>query len=111
MNQNSNKHANSSDFRAVAVCFLDPDVTAIFAALLEARGIPARILESICDFNGDTKIITEPIYFPLIDRDKQDKCLVVGHKEALSKVTAQTLCQPLTEDKIELALINFLGAN
>ncbi len=109
MRQNLRLPANTSDFPPVAVCFLDPEVTSIFADLLVARGVEVEILESICDFRGDKKIITEAIYFSLIDSHNQNKCLVVGNREALDKVTSHTLCQPLTEDKIESALLNFLA--
>ena len=104
-----NRIANAPDFQPVCIYFEDETINEIFSALLEARGIPTRILEKIQDIEGDTRIITEPRFFPLLDKCYHSKCLIVGNKDVLQNINALSLSRPLTEEKIEDALSRFLG--
>ena len=62
----------------VAICFSDDRINAAFADLLRSRGINAMIVDNPDELDAETKIITEPIYFPDIRTDAKTNCLVVG---------------------------------
>lgn len=100
--------ANLADFVPVCICFEDETINEIFSALLEARGIHTRILSDIQEAGQNSKVITEPQYFPKLDPTCQTKCLLVGNKDRLSGTSALALSRPLTEEKIEQALSQFL---
>jgi|GEM_PF-1616180 len=102
--------ANASDFPPVCVYFEDETITQLFSDLLEARGIHTQILTDLEQMpNGsETKIITEPQFFQFLDKSSHGKCLIVGNKEALRGIAALSLSRPLTEEKIENALAQFL---
>ena len=106
---NSNKPSNIHTQAEVAVLFLEPQIRELFAELLAARGLKVSELASPSEFSGETKIITEPIYFPLINTNSKEQCLVVGNSDAMGKIQALCLARPLTEEKIENALKAFLG--
>lgn len=101
--------ANACDFATVCVCFENGLISALFADLLEGRGVKTRVLTDIAECRGEARIITESQYYPLLPTSCRDTCLVVGNREVLKGITALTLAQPLTEEKIEEALSRFLG--
>lgn len=100
--------ANSEDFESVAVCFRDPSINALFADLLQVRGIKAKTFTEIYDVEQATKIITEPIFLPDLTPSQMKKCLVVGNKDLLNDLESVTLARPLTEEKINAAISAFL---
>lgn len=106
--------ANESDYSAalctVSICFADPVINHLFSELLEARGVKTAIVPSVGAAPKETKIITEPQFFPSIDAARHSACLVVGNKDALKNLNVLSLSRPLTEEKIETALAQFLGA-
>lgn len=102
--------ANNPDYAPVCIFFEDEDINQIFSELLEARGIHTQILDNLKNLPGQTKIITEPQYFPQLDSSCRDKCLIVGNKDALQGISALSLSRPLTEEKIEQALSQLLRA-
>ena len=93
----------------VAILFEDPDINEVFAELLLARGLHPIILSSTTDADGLTKIITEPQYFHHLPPAPREHCLVVGNKNALLNCNAICLSRPLTEEKIESAMSEFLS--
>ena len=101
--------ANSQDFARVSLCFLDQAVTRIFAALLQARGIPVQVLGSIVELQEESLVITEPAYYSMVRPSHQGRCLIVGNPEALEKITDLSLRRPLSEEKIENALAALLA--
>ena len=96
--------ANSADYASVSICFQDEDINFLFSELLEVRGVKTKILADAASLVHETKIITEPIFFPMISPEVQKKCLIVGNKDALLGLDAICLSRPLTEEKIEAAL-------
>jgi hypothetical protein len=52
--------ANLDDFAAVCVCFHEQLISYLFADLLEARGVPTKILRHLTESPMVSKIITEP---------------------------------------------------
>lgn len=92
----------------VGVYFQDEDINILFCDLLRAQGIETNILSALDAAQTNTRIVTEPIYFPQLSPEQQSRCLVVGNKEALKTVTALSLSRPLTEEKIFSALRQFL---
>lgn len=102
--------ANSADFCPVTICFQDPQITLLFAELLAVRGVEVHMSPDLKEFDGSTKIITEPFFFPRIPASLQSGCLLVGDQESLNGLQSLQLCRPLTEDKVESALNHFLKA-
>ena len=96
--------ANSPDFREISIFFADTIITALFAELLESRGVPTKILDKIDEHRENTRIITEPQFFFEIDPLSQSRCLVVGNSAAAPDPKVLMLARPLTETKIESAL-------
>ncbi|MDC0358501.1 hypothetical protein OAO01_06765 [Oligoflexia bacterium] len=94
----------------IAICFEEPAITFLFSKLLQANGCTTTVLEKVSDLAGDAKIITEPQYFPQIQKEYQDRCLLVGNKDAVKDLPVLTLSRPLTEAKIEHALEHFLSS-
>ena len=100
--------ANSADFEAIAICFEEETINLLFSELLNVRGVKTEILESIDDFSGKMKLITEPQFLDSIPHKHHHRCLVVGNKDRLVGLESITLSRPLTEEKIEQALRNLL---
>ena len=93
---------------AISIYFEDETITELFSELLQANGWSTKVLNKIEEVKPSTKIITEPRYFPMLSPDTQNKCLIVGNKNALQSINAICLSRPLTEEKIEEALNQFL---
>lgn len=93
----------------VHICFEDETINEIFSQLLEARGYRTKILAQIEDLKDGAHVITEPRFFHKLDKTCHERCLVIGNKDALRSITALSLSRPLTEEKIEQALSQFLG--
>lgn len=94
----------------VSICFAEEEINHLFSELLRSRGVPTRILQHVSEANGETKVITEPQYFPQIPDSYKQSCLIVGNKESLKGLTGVLLSRPLTEFKIETAIESFLDS-
>ncbi len=97
-----------ADFPPVTIYFQDPTITELFSDLIAVRGVPTRPLSSLDGLAPGTKIITEVGEFQKLAPGSYDKCLIVGNKDALEGLEVLTLSRPLTEEKIESALNQFL---
>ncbi len=107
--QHNNSSSGHMECDRVSIFFEDDTITHIFSQLLEVRGVKTCVLNDISEFNGQTKIITEPRYFPMLDKSCHTRCLVIGNKDTLHNISALSLSRPLTEEKIETALSQFLS--
>ncbi len=94
----------------VSIYFEETEINLLFSELLRAKGLRTRILSSAEEADGFTKIITEPQYFPDLPAPYKKDCLVVGNKESLKGISGVHLSRPLTEAKIEQALLEFLDS-
>lgn len=94
----------------VSIYFAEAEINLLFSELLRAKGLRTRILSSVSEADGHTKIITEPQYFPDLPEIYQGTCLVVGNKDSLKGINGVHLSRPLTEAKIEQALAEFLDS-
>lgn len=94
----------------VSIYFEETEINLLFSELLRAKGLRTRILSSVTEADGPTKIITEPQYFPELPAMYQRNCLVVGNKDCLKGMSGVHLSRPLTEAKIEQALAEFLDS-
>lgn len=92
----------------ISICFAEPEINNLFSELLRSKGMKTRIVDSVQQVSGETKIVTEPQFFPEIPTAYRNECLIVGNKDSLKGLTGVTLSRPLTEDKIEFALQQFL---
>lgn len=92
----------------VTICFEKDTISELFSELLRARGIKTRIITSLNEAQGETKIITEPQYMPKLPNEYKLECLIVGNKESLKGLPGVQLSRPLTEQKIEAAFSRFL---
>ena len=102
--------ANSPDFSPVCILFSDEVINELFAELLAVRGVEACIVHSIKAVPEHARIITEPHFFTEIPAAMRHHCLLVGNKDALKGLPTYALSRPLTEEKIETALGQLLGA-
>lgn len=93
----------------VSIFFAEQEISSLFSELLEAWGIRTQVLSRISDYDGSTRIITEPLYFPELEEDCRSRCLLVGNQNSLEDLNVLTLSRPLTEAKIVRALDSFLG--
>lgn len=95
----------------VFICFQDLEISLVFGSLLRSRGIKVKLLPSPADATPEMRMITEPNYWQSFAPSNRPQCLVVGDKDALLGLTgAVTLSRPLSEEKIEQALAEFLAA-
>jgi hypothetical protein len=101
---------NTTDFAPVCIYFTDEVINELFAELLAVRGVEARIVHSVEAVPGNARIITEPHLFPALAPTQRSRCLVVGDRTAVAGLHAFALTRPLTEEKIETALGQLLGA-
>jgi hypothetical protein len=102
-----NTIANLDDYATVCVCFHEHLISYLFADLLEARGVPTKILRHLKESPLIQKVITEPKYVSALSETQRRQCLVVGTAESLTpfiELGAQVLSRPLSEEKIDLAL-------
>jgi hypothetical protein len=93
----------------IAICFQDDTINYLFAGLLESRGVHTTIVETVENLSPSTRLITEPLYLGHLSSDSLQHCLVVGNKESLKGLSTVTLSRPLTEEKIENAISEFLN--
>ncbi|RIL08634.1 MAG: hypothetical protein DCC75_08395 [Proteobacteria bacterium] len=93
----------------VCIYFQEEEINELFSDLLRAHGARTRILSDISQAPQDTRVITEPQFFPQLNPSLWRRCLVVGNKESLKGIDTLCLSRPLTESKIEAALKNFLS--
>ena len=96
------------DCSLVSICFADGAINQIFAALLRAQGVPTRVVPNLHGLTGETRVITEPQFFPDLSPRYFDRTLLVGNSATVQDVPVLTLTRPLTEAKIEHALARFL---
>ena len=99
--------ANLDDFAAVCVCFHEHLISYLFADLLEARGVPTKILRHLEETTLIQKVITEPQYVSGLSETQRQQCLIVGTVESLTpfaELGTHLLSRPLSEEKIDLAL-------
>lgn len=101
---------NNTDFSPVCILFSDGVINELFAELLSVRGVDACIVHSMEGVPENARIITEPHFFPEIPPTMRHHCLIVGNREALKGLPTYALSRPLTEEKIETALGQLLGA-
>ena len=96
--------------QVVTICFEEDIINNLFSELLRSRGVATRIVTSPNEISHSLKVITEPQFAPLIPDALQNECMVVGNKESLKTCRGVRLARPLTEQKIESAITEFLRA-
>lgn len=89
----------------VAIYFNQASVSAIFSQLLAAHGYLPIIVEDSSQIPDQTRLVTEVQLYNDLSPDVKARCLVVGTVQSLKTITAPCLTQPLTESKVEAALI------
>lgn len=95
--------------RDVCILFNDDDIAEVFQELLASRGTDARLIAGVEALPEGSSLITEPSYVPLIPDSIHSRCLVVGNRGALEGLPTLCLSRPLTEEKVESALRDFLS--
>ena len=91
----------------VAIYFDQPSVSLIFSQLLAAHGYSPIIIEHFSQIPAQTRLVTEVKLYNDLSSEAKTRCLVVGTEHSLknSSIDAPCLTQPLTEAKVEAALI------
>lgn len=95
--------------QSVGILFHDREIAAVFGALLASRGMATRVLHSRHDLAPYRAVVTEARYYQYLSPAQRPVSLVVGDSQSLRAIGGITLEQPLTEDKVEAALEQFLG--
>lgn len=104
-----NAARSNGERRPVSIHFAEPFISTLFSELLKARGVATCIVESVEAAAEGSPIITEPQFFPRIPCERRSECLIVGNKDTLRGLDAHLLSRPLTEEKVEAALAEFLS--
>ncbi|NMC63161.1 MAG: hypothetical protein GYA55_08325 [SAR324 cluster bacterium] len=99
------KDLNGSN--SVCILFEDPAIKKIFAQLIASRGFQPKEINDIEEIIPNSKVISEANYFIHLDRETQNRCLVVGDNTAITNLAPVSLTRPLTEEKVEAALEEF----
>jgi hypothetical protein len=98
---------------AIGILFSDASITEVFAALLESRGRKVQILQDPKQLSSvprqELQLVTETCYAASLGTQQYKSCLVVGPASSSSTENVISLTQPLTLQKIESALAQFLG--
>ena len=96
--------------KEIAVLFSQKEVSELFTALLSAHGARVKQLSEPTQVNPSCKLVTEPGLYRLINKTSlpnSNKCLIVAARNVKVTENIKTLNQPLTEEKLAIAL-NFL---
>lgn len=93
----------------VSIYFEEEEINQLFSELLRSKGVKTRVLGSLEELSGATRIVTEPQYFPQLPSAYKGSCLLVGNKESLKGLSGVHLPRPLTESKVESAIDAFLA--
>lgn len=102
------EHLNQN--QEVSVCFNELEISFLFAEVLSARGMETYVYTDTRAIPVGTKMVTEPYCFArMSEAQKENDCLIVGGQNLeIIPCNAHTLERPLTEEKVELALEQFL---
>lgn len=94
----------------VGVYFQEREIAEVFADLVCSMGAEGEVIDDLRTFSqGELqKIVTEPVFFRELPEAFQERCLLVGNKDALRRFPAASLSRPLTEEKVTQALGAFL---
>ncbi len=92
----------------IAVLFEERLISMLFAELVAAHGSAVQVLRNLSELPTGQKLITEVQYYEKLPEDQKRSCLVVGSSAQLTRISAPSLEQPLTEEKVEAALSSFL---
>ncbi|WKZ57139.1 MAG: hypothetical protein QY326_00325 [Bdellovibrionota bacterium] len=95
--------------QSVGIFFHDREIAAVFGALLASRGLSTRVLSSRHDLAKYPAIVTEARYYQYLSPSQRPVSIVVGDSQSLKEIGGITLEQPLTEDKVEAALEQFIS--
>ncbi len=93
----------------ISLLFLNGDIADVFGELVESYGFKAELIKSELDLSENQKIITEPLYYRSLSDAHKENCLVIGNKQAEESVSCPFISQPLTPEKVERGLNEFLG--
>lgn len=93
----------------IAVYFKDQGIAHLFSALLGAVGQNGVAVSDLSMVSGDALVITEPLFYPLLNENQKQRCLLVGPADSMRNIQANCIEQPLTEEKIDAALELFLS--
>ena len=94
----------------IFVCFTDPQITEIFAQLMETQAALVKRINRLSDYDGVSRIVTETQFAQRLPASAIQRCLLVGEEQDLTAHPGIKLAQPLTEDAVEDALAQFRKA-
>jgi hypothetical protein len=100
--------ANTTDYPPIAICFRDPEISYLFAELVEAEGYRTEIVTDVDTLSRSTKVITESSLVDSLPTPGSNDYLVIGDSPSRVPATAVPLIRPLSEDKIDSAFSKFL---
>lgn len=102
-------HHEKRPKKDICILFTDDDIAEVFHELLSSMGTEVTLIDQVDSIPEGSSLITEPSYVPLLPSSIHEKCLVVGNRGALEGLPTLCLSRPLTEEKVESALREFLS--
>jgi hypothetical protein len=100
---------HSLDKSPISLYFLDEEISEAFGELLQSIGFQTETLQSLQELASAQKIVTEPLFFDSLSSLQQESCLLVGNSATTEKFPCPVIRQPLTPEKVQRALQEFLG--
>ncbi|MCB0329875.1 MAG: hypothetical protein KDD70_09430 [Bdellovibrionales bacterium] len=94
----------------ITLYFHDDSIAYAFGELLNALGFNTETVSTLEELGGATKVITEPLFYDALSPEQKEQCLLVGNAYTSNDLTCPIIRQPLTPEKIQRGLQDFLGA-
>lgn len=94
----------------IFVCFTDPQISEIFAQLMETQTALVERINRLSEYDGVSRIVTETRFAKRLPAQAAQRCLLVGEEQELTAHAGIKLAKPLTEEAVEEALAQFRQA-
>ena len=100
---------HSVDKSPISLYFLDEEISVAFGELLQSLGFQTETLQSLQELASAKKVVTEPLFYDSLSSLQKETCLLVGNSATPDGFPCPIIRQPLTPDKVQRALQEFLG--
>ncbi|MCI5064140.1 hypothetical protein MRY87_00290 [bacterium] len=95
----------------IALYFQNTTTAAAFSELISTLGFTPYTVASREELRSAKKIITEPKFYEDLSTEQQSSCLVIGNQYTSAAMSCPVIRQPLTPQKVQQGLQDFLGTS